>query len=203
MAYGIYENGKVIAQFVTPLTIKSNQPIFVSDTLSLKRQVSKRAAQRWEITTNLEPLAYDAQDLFVNLVTKGYSETVTIIVPQNNGSKRTTILTAGSGLVTGSVSASQLSLTGMVGKISKGTFIKFANHNKVYMVTSDCIPTSTGTAYPLNIFPTLRVSITSIVVSFRDDVIMNCMYDTDAVSGMSYTDGVLMDMGTIKLIERL
>jgi hypothetical protein len=71
------------------------------------------------------------------------------------------------------------------------------------MVTSDCIPTSTGTAYPLNIFPPLRVSITSIVVSFRDDVIMNCMYDTDAVSGMSYTDGVLMDMGTIKLIERL
>ena len=78
--YGIYDNGEVIARFTAPLTIKSNQPVFVSDTLSLKRFISRRSAQRWEINAGLEPLTTDAQDLMVNLVTKGYSETVTIIV---------------------------------------------------------------------------------------------------------------------------
>ena len=122
--YGIYENGEVIAQFTAPLTVRSNQPVFVSDTLSLKRFISRRSAQRWEIDAGLEPLMNDAQDLMVNLVTKGYSEAVTIIVPQNYGvvKARTAIGTA---TASGTIGSGQVSVSGLSGLIPKGTFIKF------------------------------------------------------------------------------
>jgi len=53
--YGIYDTStsKVIAEFVSPITVRSNQPVFISDTLSLKRSAYKRATQRWEIETKL------------------------------------------------------------------------------------------------------------------------------------------------------
>jgi hypothetical protein len=41
------------------------------------------------------------------------------------------------------------------------------------------------------------------LVSHRDDVQMSCLFDTDTLTGMSYTDGILMDLGTVKLVEKL
>jgi len=197
MAYGIYENGVVIAQFVVPMTLKSNSPVFVSDTLSLKRAVSRRPAQRWELETRLEPLSGGAQDLFVNLITHGYSEAVTIIVPQNIGviKGRTSTSTP---LATGAAGASSLAVTGNAGRIVKGTFIRFSNHSKVYMTTTDL--TGIGN---VGIYPTLRTAVSNTSFTHRDDVIMNCLYDTDTVMGMVFDDGILMDLGSIKLIERL
>jgi len=190
--YGIYENGEVIAKFTAPLTIKSNQPVFVSDTLSLKRFISRRSAQRWEIDSNLEPLTTDAQDLMVNLVTKGYSEAVTVIVPQNYGviKSRTAVGTA---TATGSIGSGQVSIIGLSGLIPKGTFVKFASHSKVYMTTSN-VTFTTGVASTINIFPTLRAAVTGIMYH-KDDVQMQCLYDTDVVSGMVYSDGIMMDTG--------
>jgi hypothetical protein len=204
MTYGIYENGKVIARFTAPLTVRSNQPISVSDTLSLKRQIAKRGAQRWEITSNLEPLGLDAADLFVNLVTKGFSNTevVTIVMPQNYASKQNR--TANTGLAAyGSQYATQLTVSGFgSGIVPKGTFIRFANHPKIYMMTSNLEVNGA-----LNIFPGLVTNVGSIgspvAFTYRDDVFMDCYYDTDVVKGMVYSDGILMDTGTVTLIEKL
>jgi hypothetical protein len=196
--YGIYENGKVIAGFAAPLTVRSNQPVSVSDTLSLKRQISKRAAQRWEITTSLEPLSYDANTLFVNLVTKGFSETINLIMPQNYGAKlkrtATVAITA-----TGTANSTQMPTSGLVtGIVPAGTFIKFANHSKIYMLTSDLTSSNI-----LNIFPALMVGVTSQSFTYKDDVIMSALYDTNVARGMVFSDGILMDMGSITLIEKL
>lgn len=196
--YGIYENNQVIAKFVAPTTLRSNQPMTVSDTLSLKRQISRRSAQRWEITSNLEPLSDDAEDLFVNLVTKGFSETVSITVPQNVGSVRKTTSTAISPKATGSANATQLTVIDNAGIIAKGTLIKFDNHSKIYMLTSDL--SANGS---LNIYPALRIAVNQTSFKFKKDVIMSCLYDTDTVMGMIYSDGILMDMGTVTLIEKL
>ena len=64
MIYGILKEGTqdVIAQFAAPMSMRSNRPIFSSDTLSLKRDISERPAQRWELETNLVPLSYTAED---------------------------------------------------------------------------------------------------------------------------------------------
>jgi len=197
MPYGIVDNGVVIAQFVVPMTLRSNRPVFVSDTLSLRRQVGRRAAQRWELETRLEPLGAGAQDLMVNLVTSGHSEPVTIYVPQNGGViKRRTSNSAFT--ATGAAGATALTVSGNGGLVPKGTFIRFANHSKVYMLTADL--NGNGT---MRIFPELRVAVNATSLTHRDNVVMNCLYDTDTVIGMSYEDGVLMDAGTVKLIERI
>jgi hypothetical protein len=198
--YGIYENGVVIAKFVAPLTLRSNQPVFVSDTLSLKRFISRRSAQRWEINAGLEPLATNAQDLMVNLVTKGYSEIVTIIVPQNHGvvKARTAVGTA---TATGVAGSTLITISGLSGLIPKGTFVRFSNHSKVYMTTTN-VNFITGINNTINVFPPL-VSSAIGTMTYSDDVQMLCMYDTDVVSGMVYSDGILMDTGQIRLVEKL
>lgn len=196
MNYGIYDNGTLIARFVAPLTVRSNQPIFMSDTLSLKRQVGRRSAQRWEIEAKLEPLTSDANGLFVNLVTKGNSETVTVRMPQNFGviSKRTSTSTP---TAVGSMGSSSVTVTGNSGFIPKGTFVRFSNHSKIYMLTQDL--TNNGT---MQLYPSLRIAVSGSF-THRDDVDMPALYDTDVVTGMVFTDGIMMDVGTIKLIERL
>jgi hypothetical protein len=207
MAYGIYENGAVIAAFVAPMRVISNKPIFVSDTLSLKRTTFSRSAQRWEIETNLEPLVETANTLFVNLVTKGKSETLTVLMPQNYAvtKKRTStstaptaIAVAGASSASGIISTSDVVVAANSGLIPKGSFIKFANHDKVYMTVSDL--TNTGV---LTIFPTLQATVSSTVFAFKDDVILKGIYDTDTITGMVYTDGIMMDMGTVKIVEKL
>jgi hypothetical protein len=194
--YGIYENGQVIARFAAPLTVRSNSPIFVSDTLSLSRYTSKRSAQRWEIETNVVPMSTGAQDLMVNLVTKGSSEILQAIMPQNYGVKLTRVKGSGIPLATGTKGSSQASVVDFVGFLPKGTFVRFANHSKVYMLTSAL--TNSGT---INVFPALRAALTSAQMYFWDDVILSCRFDTSVVKGMVYTDGILMDPGTITLLE--
>lgn len=194
--YGIYDNGMVIAKFTAPLSVVSNKPIFVSDSLSLKHRVAKRSAQRWEVSSNLEPLSYNANELFALFVRKGYSETVQITIPQNFGAAaaRTSVSTVPT--ATGSASATSVAVVDNTGIIPVGTFIRFANHSKVYMLTS----TLTG-AGVMSIFPELRVAVSGTVFSFKTDVLMNCYIETDTVMGMAYSDGILMDLGTVKLVE--
>ena len=197
--FGIYEAGKgVIAKFTAPMSVKSNQPIFASDTLSLKRQTVKRPAQRWEISSNLEPLSFNAQDLFVSLVSKGESEEVLVLMPQNFGAMKRSILNSGTPVATGNKHSSNVNVSGFTGLISKGSFIKFANHNKIYIATAD--RSGAGT---LHIYPHLQADTTNAIVYFRNDIIASFLYDLDTVKGMAYSDGILMDMGEVKLLEKL
>ena len=195
--YGIYENGVVIAKFVVPMTVKSNHPIFVSDTLSLKRQMTQRTAQRWEIETKLEPLHHNAQDLMVNLVTKGWSETVSVLMPQNTGviHNRNESGSTATVLTNAAVGADVVNTTGST--IIKGTFIKFTGHSKIYMVTANA-------AGLLTVYPKIRAAIAEgTTLQHKDNVVGSFLYDTDVIRGMSFSDGLLMDMGTVKLVERL
>jgi hypothetical protein len=194
--YGIYEGETLVARFVAPATVRSNKPIFASDTLSLKRRVGGRAAHRWEIEANLEPLTTDANALFVNLVTKGASETVTVRLPQNYGVifKRTSTSTPTAAGVKG---ATILDVTNNAGLIPMGTFVRFASHSKIYMLSKDL-----RNSGQMHVFPPLRRNVNE-TFAHRDDVVMPCQYDTDTVKGMVYTDGIMMDVGTVKLIERL
>jgi hypothetical protein len=200
MPYGIYNGSSVIAQFVTPMTVRSNQPIAVSDTLSLKRLGSQGTAQRWEIETSLEPLSSGAQDLFLEVVTKGYTSAVQVITPQNYGVtlKRTSTSTP---TATGSLNSTLITITqnSNTGLIAKGSFIKFANHNKVYLLTSDILNSTAGLT--ASIYPALRSAVSTTAFTHRDDVVMTCYWDTDTVRGMTFTDGLLQDLGKIKLVE--
>jgi len=198
--YGIYDGGSVIAKFVAPTTVRSNHPVFASDTLSLSRNATRRVAQRWEIQTHLEPLSNSAQDLFVHLIDKAYTTAFTILMPQNYGAKLARSTTSPTPLASGVAGNTIVTLTGNTqGYIPKGTFIKFSNHNKIYLAMSN--RSGDGT---LSIYPALKTTMlvqNNISMTWRDDVLMQCLYDLDVVTGMVYSDGILMDMGEIRLVE--
>jgi len=206
MNYGILDKplsdgGVVIARFVAPLSIRSNKPSFISDSMSLKRVVSERPAQRWEITTNLEPLTSSANDLFVMLVTTGLTSILNILVPQNIGVIRERELGFNADAVAqGNLDASTVVLTTFT-DIPKGTFIKFEGQNKVYMTTTDKNYASGAT---VGIYPPLRATVSSSTpFKWQDDVEMRVFLDNETAIGMSFTDGILMDNGEVRFVEAL
>lgn len=195
MAYGIYDNGAIIARIVAPFQMRSNKPIFVSDTLSLSRVTSGRSPQRWELETNLEALTSGAHKLFAHLVLHGYSATFTIIAPQNIGVVYARAKTVSTPTAVGTKGASVVAVTNNSGLIPTGTMIKFPGHTKVYMAAADL--TGNGN---LAVYPTLRANVNG-VFNFRDDVEMLVKYDTDTIVGMKFVDGIVQDMGTVKMVE--
>jgi len=192
--YGIYSGGSLLAKFAAPMTIRSNHPVYASDTLSLGRKITRRAVQRWEIESNLVPLSTDANGLFVELTTKGYSEAVTVRVPQNYGV--ITNRTAETAVAAGTAGNATISVT-VTGLIPKGTFIRSASHSKIYITTADRNGSGAVVVYPT------PIASFSGNLYIHDDVDMICLFDLDTIIGMSYVDGILMDMGTVKLLEWL
>jgi hypothetical protein len=192
--YGIYVGGKIIAQFVAPLTVRSNRPVYASDTLSLDRVGSKRPNQRWEIESRLFPLSSTAEDLFIDVATKGYTDLVQVVMPQNYGTtfRRTS---TGTPTATGVVDTGIITVAGNTGLIPKGSFIKVGTHFKIYITTQDRNGDGTVT-----IFPNLMANVSGVLYR-EDDVIGTFKYDLDTLTGMSYTDGILMDLGTVKMVE--
>jgi hypothetical protein len=197
MAYGLLDNGVVIAEFVVPLTLRTNKPVFANDSASLKRNVMKRSSQRWELEARFDPKRTGAHIVMTHMIVKGNTDVFQIIVPQNQGAKQAKTSTS-TPTCTGSLGATQVTVANNVGIIPTGTFIRFSNHSKIYMTTT----TLTGTG-PLGIYPQLRIPQNATTFTFQDDVIMDCLYDTDTVQGMVYEDAILMDNGVVKIIENV
>lgn len=204
--YGILNSSdQLIAKFTVPLSVTSNQPVFVSDALSLKRFSTKSSAQRWEIEAGLEPLSIDSEDLMLEIITKGPTETVNILMPQNYSVKQINKLNSTSINVNGTLGSTQITVNNFLGNIQKGSYFRFAANNltKVYMTTSALDSTSLLSSTAVNIYPPLRANIVNQSILFRNDVKMPCLIDTDTVRGMVYNDGILMSVDKIKLIEKL
>jgi len=195
--YGILDdNSELIAKFVAPLRVTSNQPTFVSDSLSLKRNAKARSGQRWEVAAPVAPLSTSANKLFAMFVGKGSRKVFDITMPQNYGAvfNRKDV-----NAVVGDASAGATTVLFSTDSfIPAGTFIKFANHDKVYMMLED--RNGNGLA---EITPALRVLCPATFVSWKEDVIMKAYLESDVISGMSYTDGILMDNGELTFIEAL
>jgi hypothetical protein len=198
MSYGIIYGTEVI-KFVAPMSVISNQPAFVMDSISLRRSSNSQEVQRWEIKTNVEPLN-NSPTMLLHSVLMGYTEVFDIYMPQvyrvSGGVTATGSITVSG---TASIGAPSVNINGVNGLIPKGEFVRFGNHNKVYLVTADI--TGNGT---ISVFPKLRTAVPSgTTMTYGNDVIMRARYDTDNVLGISYRDGILSDPGTITLIEAL
>jgi hypothetical protein len=195
--YGILENGELIATFAAPLTVRNNRPVFASDSLSLKRNVNVRPAQRWEIQANLVPLSTNANELFVKITTSDHYQTIDVRMPQNTGSVHNRVKDPNTCYASGSFNGTSVSVL-TSGTIPSGTFIRFGNHSKIYLTKTQRVGAGTMTIYP----PLIQ-SVVNQVLYWQDDVVMPCLVDLDTTLGMVYTDGILMDLGTIKLVEKL
>jgi hypothetical protein len=193
---------------VAPFRLSSNEPVFSADSVNLQVRRVRQGSQRWEMEFNV--MMTDATNTFADMITT-FHDAVTLEMPQLNirgevisSGTSTSAITTFSGVEL--AGDDTIAISGLVSgtTINKGRFIKFSSHDKIYMVTETV--TGDGSDF-LKIYPSLRQTITSgDQVLYRDDVdaiTFTAYRDISNVQGITYTDGVLSDLGTIQLIEAL
>jgi hypothetical protein len=193
---------------VAPFRLSSNEPVFSADSVNLQVRRVRQGSQRWEMEFNV--IMTDATNTFADMITT-FHDAVTLEMPQLNirgevisSGTSTSAITTFSGVEL--AGDDTIAISGLVSgtTINKGRFIKFSSHDKIYMVTETV--TGDGSDF-LKIYPSLRQTILSgDQVLYRDDVdaiTFTAYRDISNVQGITYTDGVLSDLGTIQLIEAL
>ena len=151
------------AKFQT-LGIKSMQNTIISKSASGKKLARQIDGQRWGFTARI--ITAKRSDV--------YGELMAFIVKQRSGKENFTVVPpevknargTASGIPTGTASAGATSITlggTGTGTLKAGDFIKFANHDKVYMVVADQSDISTGT---LTIEPPLTTAISASTIVY-------------------------------------
>lgn len=145
----------------TTVALHSLQPTRVSISHSLKRQARTNSVQRWAMTFGYTYLNRATMMQFYAFLigNRGQADTFTTILPGHTAPQGSW---AGSPVVgAGAQTGTSIALSGFTasqpGVAKAGDFLKFAGHNKVYMVTADASSSGSGTA-TLSIQPALLQS---------------------------------------------
>ena len=146
------------------LGIKSIQNTIISKTVSGKKLARQIDGQRWGFTARV--ITAKRSDVYGDLMAfivkqRSGKENFTIIPPEVENARGTA-----SGIPHGTASAGDTSITlggTGTGTLKAGDMIKFANHDKVYMVVADQSDISTGT---LTIEPPLTTAVSSSNITF-------------------------------------
>lgn len=170
----------------------SNRPNSTAYTLSGKRSVKQFAAQYFTFSVQMPPMNQaDFMEFYSFLVKqKGSFDTFTFQYPlENQGADKgqTDIAVNGSA----SAGATQVPMDGFStstnGVLKAGDLIKFANHDKIYMITDDENANSSGEVAAVDIEPPLQAAVVnneavtvnqpSFTVALEQD---DVLYSTDA-----------------------
>jgi len=146
------------------LGIRSLQNTLMSKSVSGKRFARQIDGQRFGFTASI--ITAKRSDVFGELMAfimkqRSSKETFTIVPPEISNARGTA-----SGIPNGTASAgaTSVSLGGTgTGTLKAGDYIKFANHDKVYMVVEDQSDISTGS---LTIEPPLRQAVSSSDITY-------------------------------------
>ena len=161
------------AKFGT-LGIKSIQNTIISKSVSGKRLVRQIDNQRFafsvQIITAKRSSTYGELMAFI-MKQRSQKETFTIIPPEiedARGNESGTVLVNGVHAVGDTTIACDAFAGDGAGRFKAGDFLKFASHNKIYMVVSDV--TSSSNAATVTIEPPLLVALTNDSVVTYDNV---------------------------------
>jgi len=197
MSYGVYdESGNKLLGLSTPLILRSNQPVYASDSLSLKRSVAKRPVQRWEISCEGVKFNGGERYFFTELMAKGFTQAYKLTFPQLNPARP--IFTESTHNVgnTAIAGASTLSISGT---IEQGSFVRFGNHTKIYVILNDI--TNGGIA---QIYPPLIQEVPSGTTMYYEQKTFGYFYlNTDSIQGITYEDGMLCNFGKLNFLEKV
>jgi hypothetical protein len=212
----------LLIPFVAPTSIYSNQPVSISDVISLKQFAISQNVQRWEIETRLMP-ENDSANFLVMSAIKGHHNLYNIRMPQVYNRKRSTYDPNGNRLTVGSEeedyesefitttadSASTSTKSNVrvragayaISRIVVGEYINIAPKRKVHLVTA---VTHSANYTTLTIFPdAIAVPGNSVNVYYGRKCSMYARLDPSTAIGITYTDGILSDPGSVKFIEGL
>lgn len=191
-----YFNG---AKILAPLSITSNEPVYDVETISLSKQRASQGAQRWELAFNTATSGATEADMLVGVAT-GLATADTMVMPQLPSVDRLNTIGA-SRAITSNAAAGVSSVTiNSDGVLSKGSFIKFSNHAKIYMVTADVA----AGVVAVPIYPQLRTAVTT-AHTFKTGSSATLTYyrDVSNLRGLTFTDGILSSTGTVNLVEAI
>lgn len=206
MLYGILKGSQntgrddeLACVFSTPLAVRSNQPAFSSDSMSLRRLSNSQNVQRWEIEANIVP-ENDSSNFLVHTVRNGYTRRFPVRMPQpvrRVMARQDLALT----LATDGVRGENIInvANALKDTFRPGDFFNLGGSTKVYMVV-DAGQSGVG----MEIAPSLRAShAAGLPITYGGKVTMQATYDSDCVLGIKYTDGILSDPGSVTLIEAI
>lgn len=185
------------------ITVKSIQPTRVSTTHSLKRQVRGGTVQRWafNLKWSAKTRAVFAPIIAFALAQKGQYESFTFIpygLGTTQGNATGTPLVNGATASGRSIPTDGWAISTTVMKA--GDFVKFASHNKVYMLTADVVSNGTGQA-TLAIEPGLYASVADNSAVTHTNVPFTVAFGTD-VHEVAFVPGNLVSYAC-ELVEVL
>lgn len=184
MSYYNFQGARIVA----PVSFETQELLYVNNLLNMKQERFSLEGQRWKISFSVEPEGNS--NILVHMVSR-LTSTFSFTVPQPddptmNEPLVATVQNTASAGTNGFVCSETLPV---------GRFIKFANHSKVYLVTSSAAGVTT-------IYPNLHSDIPATTeVFFGNNVTMTVFYDDSQSRGITFEDGLLSNPGTITLIE--
>lgn len=166
------------------VSVQSIEPTLISTSISLKRQARTRGGQRWLLSIVFPAMtrAEFAPIYAFSLKQRGQYEIFTYVPPTistTRGESAETPVVDGA-VTSGANSCSVDGLTASTSNILReGDFIKFSDHVKIYMVTSDMSSDGSGDA-TLDFAPkavqdiannaTVTIASVPFTVAFQDDL---------------------------------
>jgi hypothetical protein len=184
-----YFNG---AQILAPFTITSNEPMFEVDTVSLKKQRASQDAQRWELSFSVVNVDNPADLLLSSLF--NFDQSSTMVMPQLKDVFEATTCTIDPTTV-GDKAAGQNSVlldrTLSFGLVPKGSFVKFSNHDKIYILTADVNMTSNSDVTAA-FYPSLVAAVTEdSFMNILSSCVITYFRDISDLRGITFSDGIM------------
>jgi len=191
------------AEIITPFTITSNEPLFDMTTVSLKTDRASQGYQRWELSFNVVGTKNTEADLLLSSV-NNLTNVSQMVMPQLPSIDANSSY---SGITNNSISHSAVNsgdtstvLGSFSGVIPKGTFFNFDGQDKLYIATSAVDGTSNTRV--LSFYPAAKsYSGTGQPVKIKGSCNFSYYINIDNQTGITYSDGVLSNLGTISLVE--
>ena len=191
---------------LAPISFQSNRPVQISESFSLKLLKTTFGAQRYELDFRVKMSGRSREA--VNFLRDAIVSDVSISemeMPQMPGLDSPThtdyIKLRPTSVGSETINVNNESRTGTSILLQKGTFVRLSNHSKIYILTSDLLQNSTT----VGIFPKLRVALLSSHTMLHPGsaVKPNLVFhrSRDTLSGVQFSDGQLIDPGSIRLVE--
>lgn len=214
MAVYYYQGLPIIA----PFTIESNEPMYVSETVSLRQYVSKRPTQRWHLSFKCQWSG--SAGAWYSRLLDNYGAVETMTMPQDWSVVQratindTTVNQTTSGGHAPGADTILVNRNGQVGLLPSGTFFTFSNHTKVYMIhgfqntqqalTARDINWTTQTSVPIKIYPRLQAQVPGgTILNFLSRATLRYRLSSENFPSLTFSDGLQHDVGPIKLIEAI
>ena len=201
MLYGILKedpsiggNRALSLVFATPLSILSQPEGVTVESINFKRFSMEQTVQRWAIEADMVPQDEPPEIMSARLIAGDTGE-VFVQMPQPYSASQRQV--TGQHKVTAAAIKRSTTLK-VSGALVPNLFICIGTSpSKIYLITS-----FSPVNQEITIFPGLvrDVAIDEPILH-SEDVVMKANFDTSVIRGMKYEDGILANMGTIKLVE--